>query len=94
VSRCREKRATRRLFSAKGEAVADNPLNSGEDIVGGIPGIDFLLKLLGVGPKEAPTPSPGATALPAPVAAPVYRDGQGRPYDYPVDAQGKPLLRR
>jgi hypothetical protein len=74
--------------------MADNPLNAGEDIVGGIPGIDFLLKLLGVGPKEAPPPAAGAAQLPAPVAAPVYRDAAGRPYNYPVDAQGKPLIKR
>jgi len=72
--------------------MADNPLNMGEEVVGNS-GLDFLLKLLGVGQPEKPPP-PGAAPLPTPIAAPVYRDSQGRPYNYPVDAQGKPLIKR
>lgn len=70
----------------------EDPNKYGESITSDIPGIDFILQLLGMGPKAPAAVSAPASgkALPRPVAAPAYQDSQGRKYPYPVDGAGNP----
>jgi len=74
------------------------PGNMGREIIQGMPGMDELQKLLqflGVAGNAVPRPGAAPSGRSGNVAgsrpAPVYRDAQGRPYDYPVDAYGNPL---